>query len=673
MGTVVDCSNHQLTRVPANLPPDTVELLLSGNSITTVSRTDLDGCFAMMKIDLSRNALKVLANDSLVSMRRLDVLLLNDNRLNFSAFSSNLFRLLENLEELRMDNNQWINSSSYNDELFRWLRNLRDLSIDGIPDAEFGKGFSGLTKLNRLTIRGGLNVITNKTFAIFLTIPVKELVIRTGTHLGNLDAMSFAHFHQLEALDLGYNKGLGLGDNVSQAWYGLQYTTIRELVLTRISPVVSPKLSADFFSFLNRTNITRLLINKNNIIEYDPQLSVHLPHLTFLDLSYNRITKVEHVINDLWKLKKIRYLDFSHQDKRFREDLPYENSLISNQKRSFGNEVGNLRQMPRNIEEGTNGALHANASDVWFSQCFTPPLKPCPSVVGVDGVLLEYHTWCIPAPPRLQIINLTQSINSEISDMPAMVLFGGRNMKSMIYRQNGFRKLGGPVIITQPTNELKLDLSDNVISCASPDMFKVSFELGVLASELDVSRNNLAEQLKIDTDGRTFRYFRNLSVLHLSRNEITTLSPAIFSQLGMLETLNLSRNFLRQLEFEFIHMMRLKVMDVSHNLLTNIEDAVLTTFLRHASGLPNGTTFLFNLYGNPIECSCSSLRFLHWMQDKQRNVGRFSTTTRASSVAQLCLLLTSTTSFLRDLDFRCSHAACSHHRWDVARPGSRPI
>jgi len=52
-----------------------------------------------------------------------------------------------------------------------------------------------------------------------------------------MEPASFSHFVQLRTLDLSYNQGLGFTDNVSNAWWGLQFTEITELILTRI---VSP-------------------------------------------------------------------------------------------------------------------------------------------------------------------------------------------------------------------------------------------------------------------------------------------------------------------------------------------------------------------------------------------------------------------------------------------------
>ena len=104
------------------------------------------------------------------------------------------------------------------------------------------------------------------------------------------------------------------------------------------------------------------MLNKNNIVDMEPKLSKSLRYLRHLDLSYNRISDVSSLILDIWKLRRLKYIDASHQTKRYVE---------KRHKRSAEQAVS---LMPANeLNSNLNDKSSENAAD-FFRHCKTPPL-----------------------------------------------------------------------------------------------------------------------------------------------------------------------------------------------------------------------------------------------------------------------------------------------------------
>jgi len=113
--------------------------------------------------------------------------------------------------------------------------------------------------------------------------------------------------------------------------------------------------------------------------------------------------------------------------------------------------------------------------------------------------------------------------------------------------------------------------------------------------------------------------------------------------------LNLSQNSLRQIDFEFSHMKMLRVLDLSYNLLTSLQDSTLQRF----SALMETSNLAISLLGNPLQCSCETYHFLKWIKQQQKQLVGFANYTclykgkavRFSNLTEVVMV---------DLDFQCS-------------------
>ena len=253
-------------------------------------------------------------------------------------------------------------------------------------------------------------------------------------------------------------------------------------------------------------------------------------------------------------------------------------------------------------------------------------------------------------PPRLEVLNLTQSLSVAITSFPTTLILGTFRLRNLVYRANGLTSITGPIMINRPRSSglFEVDFSDNSISCLARDVFKYSVSKGLGVGKLLLAGNNLWEQLAQDVDGETFIHYSNLTELNLANNRIKKLPFGVFSKVPKLEILNLSGNSLQLIEFDVKLFKQLKVFDMSNNLFTSLETSVQDKL----SLLMRSTNTNTVLVGNPLQCSCDSLLFLHWMKREKDNVMNYE---RTSCLFDGRLVeFSKIDDIVEDLDFNCA-------------------
>ncbi len=247
------------TEVPGCFPANTTSVDLSGNRWSFIPRTTFESCKFPRMVNLSSNNISVIESfpPGLVSLQ---VLVRQDKILNFSALSGDVFTALSGLEVLNVSFNQmWLTSPlenlsrNYRGEFFSSLPSLGTLVMDSLPfPFPFPMEFGNLTSLEHLKLRANMTNVRNETFAVFSRFDIKTLTIWSG-FLVHLDALSFAHFRVLAELVLSYNPLVRFNE-LSTAWYGLQFTNISELYLMYMGQFGAEVVTL-FYLF---TNIFRL-------------------------------------------------------------------------------------------------------------------------------------------------------------------------------------------------------------------------------------------------------------------------------------------------------------------------------------------------------------------------------------------------------------------------------
>ena len=140
-----------------------------------------------------------------------------------------------------------------------------------------------------------------------------------------------------------------------------------------------------------------------------------------------------------------------------------------------------------------------------------------------------------------------------------------------------------------------------------------------------------------------------MSELNLANNKIKTLPSGVFSKIPHLTKLNLSDNSLQLIEFDITHFDRLEILDLSSNLLTQLEannQVAMTNLMRQF------VNFSLNIYGNPLQCTCESLDFLKWLKRSESNIANYENT--SCLYGKTIYKFKSMDDILNKLDFECS-------------------
>ncbi|XP_057665442.1 protein slit isoform X5 [Diorhabda carinulata] len=104
-GTVVDCSGRELKEIPRDIPLYTTELLLHDNDLGRIKSDGLFGTLPnLIKLDLRRNQITGIEENSFEGASKISELLLSENKL--LEIHNKMFLGLHNLKVLSLNNNQ---------------------------------------------------------------------------------------------------------------------------------------------------------------------------------------------------------------------------------------------------------------------------------------------------------------------------------------------------------------------------------------------------------------------------------------------------------------------------------------------------------------------------------------------------------------------------------------
>ncbi|XP_059176642.1 toll-like receptor 4 [Physella acuta] len=128
---------------------------------------------------------------------------------------------------------------------------------------------------------------------------------------------------------------------------------------------------------------------------------------------------------------------------------------------------------------------------------------------------------------------------------------------------------------------------------------------------LDLSRNQIPNDLMSNFGDRLFQKLTNLQQLELSFNFLNSLSPRTFLYNRNLRELFLAGNRFQQIPFNLQYTPNLRVLDLRFNDLTT-----LTADVRYSLDKLATDNKGFNLYleGNVLSCGCHDIQFLLWMK-----------------------------------------------------------
>ena len=422
-------------------------------------------------------------------------------------------------------------------------------------------------------------------------------------------------------------------------------------------------ITNETFKSLKHLSLRNLTLHSTRLTGVDALAFSWFRNLELLDMSDSKGINVEE-LSDVWfgmnnfPLKSLILRDFRHINanveltkffKYFKFDnlteLYLDNTgILGSVGWEFSKNVRNLRKLSLTSNKLNHSEITKVLSNIKNLQNLTclklnNQLPDISSTTASVKILLDL-------PENLKEIDLSQAIvwPSYKYHILSLNFRQTNSLKSLLMKSNFVDRVESP-FIEKPNSNITIDIDFSFNNLESLAFLNDSAVRGLRIRKLHLADNLLGRQMK---EG-DFDNYRHLETLDLTSNEIKKLTGGIFIHQTKLKVLNLKNNCLWLINFEFTHMKDLTFLDLSDNSLTqlNAETRDRIDMIKTIS-----TTFRMNLGGNPLECSCSNLQFVHWIYNNQPLFSNFETYTcfynnslvKFSNIEQL----------VRNLNFDCS-------------------
>uniref|UniRef100_A0A8C6SM98 Uncharacterized protein n=1 Tax=Neogobius melanostomus TaxID=47308 RepID=A0A8C6SM98_9GOBI len=324
----IDCNDNEFYRIPSDVPKSAKYLSVSVNNIQLIRQSDFSGLTELQMLDLSVNQISLIED---------------------AAFSH-----LSSLTELNLDNNRLTNLT---DHMFTGLSNLTVLGLEYNKISHISElAFVPLTKLQELSLRDNLlSSIKQVPFPLNITeldlrlTPLRRFSLHSDVfprlqtlHLSNIftnfqwDISDKAFLKSLRTLDLSKIAfSVETYQLIFQSLESLEKLSLSNGHLNRglldgacgIQTLQTLDLSYESISVLNDSlllscsNLTELDLSRNSLKDLGPSSLQMLTRLSRLNLRRNRLTKVPLTVRNMSSLtslflgynriSKLRCLDFS--------------------------------------------------------------------------------------------------------------------------------------------------------------------------------------------------------------------------------------------------------------------------------------------------------------------------------------------------------------------------
>ncbi|KAK3598113.1 hypothetical protein CHS0354_006071 [Potamilus streckersoni] len=458
-----------------------------------------------------------------------------------------------------------------------------------------------------------ITVVENRTFS---NLPHLVSLDLSKNSIQKIDLDGFQGLVNLEHLDLNRNNvplttdGFKIG--VFQDLKNISYLSIQNInsrrdnssypheifagLISLTTLKIDGKFNAIFgpeFSKLFNLRVLKLASDNCFIENIYDNTFINLPFLTDLDISQCHIQMIEP--GAFIPLKHLRYLDISY------------NGALG---------LDGLRNASFGLINGSISILKANKLYPTFH--LSVPLKGAHLEFlqqtnikelyldenHIEFIELEYDNILPISTKKVSIAG-----NKFTSDFDIIQLFLNSSITFINVSGNSLNKLS--MSLFQLQNLKIFDASDNLCSNV---MYGFVFNVNNFES-LFLGDNLLGLILATDSKGRIFGKLTNLRTLVLSNNQITSLPFQIFSGLHNLEHLDLSRNYLHSFDIQTDQMM-VTHLNLSRNLLNSLPASVRNELTDQA----NIKNITVDLTDNPLQCDCSSLEFMKWVNDEKSRV-----------------------------------------------------
>lgn len=572
-GIITDCSGKGLLIPPTNIDNRTSELYLSKNLISVVRYSQIPGLFNLNILDLSKNKISSIEIGAFRDLTSLTHLYLNGQRITRglfilqNVFLPGVFTGLVSLKVLHVHNcltRTEAFTSRIPSEALKELTRLEKLRIDGVVNVTFNEDFHLLKNLSTVVMSGydGVCTIGYLSRDSFVGLEhLKNLTINKCS-IEEIGKGTFWWTQKLEYLDMSWNSELEIY-NFGKCLEELKNTSLKILKINAIhdpnragTEILRPNLK-----YLRDINLTEMYMDDNGIEFIDYGVFSMFPNtLKQLYLRRNKLNFGLYLDEAIFNNPNLESLDAGDQELVIRSELSLTHlfgGFNSRHRRSV--RVTDLMSFDRVKRSDTNPRLNLKS------------------------------LICTGSMSRIQLIDFTSTVNNlTFIDL-------SRNFIPKI-QSNAFKGLYAL---------RHLNLSENYIENVMDSAFNGLDSVEIL----DLRNNLLGFKLRLDVSGNLFSPLVKLRSLNVSRNRITTLGKRVFKFISNLETLDLSDNYIENLDIEMSPLLRLRVLDLHMNRLQSVPSSVRT----YLSDLSQYHSVSVDLSSNKLLCNCNNIPFLKWL------------------------------------------------------------
>ncbi|XP_036967292.1 toll-like receptor 13 [Acanthopagrus latus] len=587
-------------------------LSMSNNKLTNLTDNIFKGLFKLVTLTLSSNQISYISPRAFQSLVSIQSVELNNNRLHRITHITPILKL-PTLHKLSISCNEF--ASFRSDDLPLHVSNLRSLELDMNPVRKFSIRKDIFPHLQFLSLCSyGREMewdVANKTFlrsvtslslrqadvsfqpysAVLQTTESLQVLhlkfMKTLIEKGLIDiacqipslrllSVAFSDIHtindtllrscsQVTELGFSYDTLSELSEHSFRSMTRLRFLSLNgndlsqvPLALRGLSTLEMVDLSFNFISdldchgFLNLTKLTKLNLKHNRISKLHGCVFKYLTNLNVLNIEDNSVYKFYSAFKI--NLRKLESLNL------------HNHHLLNIMQGDF---VGLSSLRVLDLESDTDAAVEDGAFE------------------GLDNLqtlsvsLGSYRTELFIGIPQLE--NLTLHLTYDL------------NQRSFLQKDDA------PFSNLPCLKKLVLKVYDQRQEVVSPDLLK-----GLKSLEYFTAEKFLIRSLHPDT----FKYTPKLKDLHIVDSDLSDLTPELFWPIPNLQTLDLSNNNFRSLDFlARANLAALSWLKISENELSSINETVFQS-------LP--ALMYLDLTGNPLACECSNAGFNQWVQSNNQ-------------------------------------------------------
>ena len=373
-------------------------------------------------------------------------------------------------------------------------------------------------------------------------------------------------------------------------------------------------MHVDKFTFTGLSNVTSLDLSGCQNLDWDDlydtfSLSQNFPKLDRLILSRtgrfgNAIINLDDAFVNVLSMRPLTYLDLSSINVQFNFQIENSESICKTLT-YLSYARSRIQFMPSFAMSNTCDSLRVLDGSYTYQLLFDRHCVNENLVIGLprffEAVEICFFNGMITHSSKFLVFNCTMTLFVYYS-----------NVTDFHFSQNYLPNFN--ILLISDRIKL-LNLSQNSIADINPKAFE---GMGAL-NELDLSYNELSRVSDFENRfSELFHYSSHLTYVHMNGNGLQYVPKKTFESNLYLEHLDLSNNSLTQIDFEVLHLLDLKLLNLRSNKIESLDDISrrsLDALYVNQIKANRTDTVQVRLHDNPLSCQCTSLSFLQWVVD----------------------------------------------------------